>query len=258
MGRHALLHRFSETGKMSMLFLEMIFFLGYFEQQITGFGAALFCLPFSLLILPREMFVPITLSFTLLQSLCIAVRWRRHIAKKQLAIVLVCALLVGIPAADMLILHLPEKTLKLMLAAFTAIYSIHCLRQLRKQDEQKLRPASVSWCACLMPMAGGIIQTAYGAGGPLLIAYLSRTVKGKPELRATICCCWVALNSIILCKYLWDGLLDPETLKTGLFLLPAVLAGTLTGEKVVSHISQRKFSILIYYILIISAGFLLL
>lgn len=64
MGRHALLYRFPEkrlvmNGMPALLpsiFLLVVFFCGYFIQQITGFGAAIFCLPFALLVLPREVF----------------------------------------------------------------------------------------------------------------------------------------------------------------------------------------------------------
>ena len=34
----------------TVLLLSLILFFGYFEQQITGFGATVFCLPFALLL----------------------------------------------------------------------------------------------------------------------------------------------------------------------------------------------------------------
>ncbi len=48
----------SMPALLPSIFLLVVFFCGYFIQQITGFGAAIFCLPFALLVLPREVFMP--------------------------------------------------------------------------------------------------------------------------------------------------------------------------------------------------------
>ena len=105
------------------IFLLVIFFLGYFIQQITGFGAAIFCLPFALLVLPREVFMPAAWLFTGAQSIFILIRQRKKINVRQLMIVLTLAVLFGPISADYLLAHVSEGLIKICLGLFIIVNS---------------------------------------------------------------------------------------------------------------------------------------
>lgn len=129
MGRHALLYRFPEkrlvmNGMPALLlsiFLLVVFFCGYFIQQITGFGAAIFCLPFALLVLPREVFMPAAWLFTGGQAILILIRQRKKVNVRQLMIVLTLAVLFGPISADYLLAHVSEALIKICLGLFIIV-----------------------------------------------------------------------------------------------------------------------------------------
>lgn len=73
----------------TVLLLSLILFFGYFEQQITGFGATVFCLPFALLLVPREIFTPVGWFFTACSVCLHFVTAEEKVNKKMLLISLI-------------------------------------------------------------------------------------------------------------------------------------------------------------------------
>lgn len=235
------------------IFLLAVFFFGYFIQQITGFGAAIFCLPFALLVLPREVFMPAAWFFTGAQAAIILIRQRRKVNVKQLAIVLVLAVLFGPVSADYLLHHVSEKLIKICLAMFIVVNSAYELYGIyRGKNRQGLR-----FWHYLYPIGSGALQSAYGIGGPLLMAYLNKTIEDKDTLRSTVCGYWAVLNTILLSRYIISGQMTSVSAGLCLLLLPAVIAGGITGGVVLKRIDQRTFSAAVHCVLIGSAIFMI-
>ena len=262
MGRHALLYRFPEkrlvmNGMPALLlsiFLLVVFFCGYFIQQITGFGAAIFCLPFALLVLPREVFMPAAWLFTGGQAILILIRQRKKVNVRQMMIVLTLAVLFGPISADYLLAHVSEALIKICLGLFIIVNSAYELYGIYRGKKKK----GLRLWHCLYPIGSGALQSAYGIGGPLLIAYLNKTVEEKDALRSTVCGYWAVLNTFLLGKYIVSGQMTSVSAGVCLMLLPAVLAGAVTGSIVLKKINQRTFTIAVHCVLMGSAIFMII
>lgn len=233
----------------AIICLAIIFFLGYFEQQITGFGATLFCLPFALMLIPKEVFTFIAWAYTFGQSCFILIRQRKSVDKKQLLIVLILAGALGTPLSTYCLEHLPAAYIKWGLAAFIAGFSVlELYRSKNGQKNGQLHP----W-HYLFPVGSGALQASFGIGGPLLVAYLAHIIEDKNSLRSTLAGYWVFLNGFLLVRQLCTTGVASETVRLGVIILPAVLLGTLCGSAVLNKINQQSFLILVYVILFISS-----
>lgn len=244
----------SMPALLPSIFLLVVFFCGYFIQQITGFGAAIFCLPFVLLVLPREVFMPAAWLFTGAQSVFILIRQRKKVNVRQLVVVLTLAVLFGSMSAGYLMDHVSEQLIKICLALFIIMNSAYELSGIYRGKKEK----GLKLWHYLYPIGSGALQSAYGIGGPLLIAFLNKTIEDKDALRSTVCGYWAVLNTFLLGKYLISGQMTSVSTAVCLMLLPAVIAGGLAGSLVLKRINQRTFSVAVHCVLMGSAIFMII
>ena len=78
----------------------------------------------------------------------------------------------------------------------------------------------------LYPIGSGALQTSFGIGDPLLVAFLTKTIDGRDELRSTVAGYWVFINGFLLASLVFSSGIPERSLSCGLILLPAVLLGT--------------------------------
>lgn len=233
----------------AIICLAVIFFMGYFEQQITGFGATLFCLPFALILIPKDIFTFVAWLYTCGQSCYILIRQRTSVNWKQLLIVLLLAGALGTPVSAYCLEHLPAVYVKWGLAVFIAGNSILELYRNRKGKER----AQLHRWHYLFPVGSGALQASFGIGGPLLAAYLTRIIEDKNALRSTLAGYWVFLNGFLLVRRICTTSIEAEAIHLSILLLPAVLLGIICGSAVLKKIDQQNFSMLVHVILVISS-----
>lgn len=101
-------------------------------------------------------------------------------------------------------------------------------------------------------VGSGVVHGMFVCGGPLLIGYLSKTIKNKVSFRATISTVWILLNSMILIDDIRAGLWNPGLIRTQLITVPFMIAGMVVGSKLYKHMSQQVFMKLTYVLLFIS------
>lgn len=233
--------------------LSVIFFCAYFIQGITGFGAALFSLPFSLLLITKGEFVPATLFFTLVQSITIVIKDHKHINKKQLMIVLGIATIAGIPFGTFISSNFDIKLVKYILAILILTNSsIALYNTYRKSNINK----SFRWYHYFLPLLSGGLQSSFGIGGPPLMTYFTKVISDKIQLRVTACSYWVFLNSIILITYYFQKGFSINNFEIIMYLFPAVLLGAYSGNHIIKQINEIKFKRFVHMILMFSALFL--
>lgn len=97
-----------------------------------------------------------------------------------------------------------------------------------------------------------MVHGMFVCGRPLLIGYLSKTIKNKVSFRATISTVWILLNSIILIDDIRVGLWNPGLIRTQLITVPFMITGMVVGSKLYKHMSQQVFIKLTYVLLFIS------
>ena len=237
-----------------ILCLSVILFFGYFEQQVTGFGATVFCLPFALLLIPREIFTPVGWFFTFAQSIYILIRQRNKVNKKLLLISLILAGSLGTLLGNTVVAYFPSRVIKICLAIFivgNSLFSIYRSRREAKQNE------TLKLWHYLFPIGSGAMQASYGIGGPLLVVFLAKPIHDKDELRSTLAGYWVFLNGFLLLQSLATTGIPTASMELWLFLTPSVILGMVLGNLALKKLDPKHFSLLINIVLIL-ASFLLL
>lgn len=108
----------------------------------------------------------------------------------------------------------------------------------------------------LYPIFSGLLQTAYGVGGPLIGTYMDTQTKEKRTYRSMISLYWCILNPFIILGYFLKGSIGIGHQKLFMLLFPAVILGYLLGNFTINKISQKKFKYMTH-IMLISIGFTL-
>jgi uncharacterized protein len=103
---------------------------------------------------------------------------------------------------------------------------------------------------------GGIMQGAFGTGGPLTVVYADRVLTDKSVFRATLSMLWLTLNTILVCTFAATGRMDHEQLWLNVICLPATLAGMWIGTHTHYRMNERIFRLSVYGVLVMASGVL--
>jgi uncharacterized protein len=179
----------------------------------------------------------------LLPILCIAdvlavYYWRRHANVRRLFSLTpwVVAGMVGGGFA----LSLHERTLRPIVGAIIfAMLAVYLYRRLR------LDQAIVSSHPAPYGAAAGFATTVANAAGPVMSIYLLSMRLPKEEFVGTGAWFFFVVNLTKVPIYMWHGLFSRQSLIFDGLMIPAVLAGALTGRWIISHISPRVFEIVV-------------
>ena len=230
-----------------------IIMLAHMLEAITGFGSTALSIPFLSVLLGVEIAKPLLMIYTMFLSIYILIRAYRDIDWKNLAVILGMAVL-GLPVGLLLYNQLPREVLMIALGVFMVIISIRGLLFAFGAVREKGEPKN--WLLLLALFCGGIIQGAFGSGGPLLILYTTQKIKDKSRFRATMCLVWLVLNSVLLIQMQVANQLSPEMWRFTLYGAPALLAGTILGNYAHKKVSDSVFTKLIYSVLLVSGVFI--
>ncbi|MDX2151027.1 MAG: sulfite exporter TauE/SafE family protein [Bryobacteraceae bacterium] len=105
-------------------------------------------------------------------------------------------------------------------------------------------------------MAAGFATTVANAAGPVMNLYLLGKRLQKEEFIATGAWFFFLINLSKLPIYAWHGLLSARSLTFDALMVPAVIAGAVTGRRLVDHIPARLFEILVVILTAVSTLFL--
>lgn len=226
-------------------------------EAITGFGSTVLALPFGIALAGVAVAVPVLSLHAWLLSAYVVVVDRKKIMWRQYGIVIAFVVL-GMPLGMWAFSSLPEMVLKALLAVFmVAIAANGIWLHIRKSEPPEQEPRG--WrrnVMYLLLFIGGVIHGAFSSGGPLLIIYITRTIRDKGRFRATMCALWFSLNLILLARYVLTGVFTAEVTRMSLVTLPFLLAGVLLGSWAHRKIPDRHFSLMVYIVLFLSGGFM--
>ena len=231
--------------------------LTHIIEAITGFGSTVLALPFGIALAGVAVAVPVlSLHAWLLSAYVVATDFKK-ISWKQYVTVMVLVLL-GMPLGMWAFTALPETALKAALAIFMIGVSLNgIIGALRKTNAPDTLPRG--WRKVILYIllfVGGVIHGAFSSGGPLLIVYITRTVKEKSNFRATMCAFWFSLNLILLVRNTLSGVFSSEVLRMSLVTIPFLVAGVLIGTWAHRRIPDKHFTLIVYVVLLLSGCFM--
>ena len=94
-------------------------------------------------------------------------------------------------------------------------------------------------------VAAGFASTVANAAGPVMNLYLLSRRLPKEEFVATGAWFFFLVNLSKVPIYIWHGLFSRQSLMFNLAMVPAVLAGAMTGRWVINHIPPAVFEFLV-------------
>ena len=106
--------------------------------------------------------------------------------------------------------------------------------------------------------ACGVLNGALAVSGPPIAIFLTAGSVRKDVFRASISAFFLMLNLFTLIGLAQQRLLAPSLLEEALLLVPAVLAGALTGLKLAQRVSEKLFRVFVMTMIVVSGLSLLL
>lgn len=113
------------------------------------------------------------------------------------------------------------------------------------------------WFAAGIGLAAGITTMMANAAGPLMVIYLLAMRLPKSEFIGTGAWYFLILNWFKVPFSVNLGLITGESLQLNLVLFPIIAIGALGGIKILKHIPEKKFAILVQILAIVAAIMLL-
>ena len=232
--------------------LGLIIFLTHFQEGITGFGCTVLALPFVMLLLGLDQAVKVLVIQAWVLAFCIVIISRHRIMWSEYWRIVIPAsagLVIGIWMSSVL----PETKLKWILAFFMMAVGIRGLLAKQEVQSAKIRiNKKTRWLLSSFLPIGGIMQGAFGSGGPFVVIYATRMLREKSLFRVTLCMLWFTLNSMLIAQWSIHSALTGKVFLYTAFCLPFTLIGLVFGDKAHHRINEILFRRIVYAVLLVS------
>jgi uncharacterized protein len=234
----------------SIIALSLIIFISSVVRGFTGFGLALVAVPLIQFFMPvtdTAVFIAmINVIFSLLYF-----RKSKEIVKNQPLGAMALWTGIGVAAGTVILKFVNPAYIQLIWGVLIIFIVISLVRGLN------LNIRSERTALTLSGIFGGILAGATGITGPPVAIILSSMKTPKEKFNAIISIFILFAVTYALIFYLITGLIRKEIILLALCSVPAMLAGIYTGDRLVSHISQKTFTTVVYIVLVIM-GFITL
>ncbi len=237
---------------MTLALASIIIFVAFFIRSLTGFGAALICIPLLALMYDLAFIVPLELLFELAVSLILTPRLLKDIDYRN-GISVLTGSLIGIPLGAHGLATIPNDTLKMVLAALVLFFAGYLAITVKRPLHLGISPR---W-GLVFGLVGGVFGGAFMMSGPLVVLFLAHQIKDKSRLRATIFGVFFVASFWAAGVFCYQGLFTAEMFETALYLSPAFLVATFLGHWAHLRTSDVFFRGVIATILFVSFFLLL-
>ncbi len=218
---------------------------------MSGFGSSLIMVPLMLLFIDIKLVIPVALILNLISCIGIAITSRSFI-KKSYLLPLIIGGLTGAMIGTYFLATFENIILKKIYGIIIILFALNTLfPKMRLKTSNKLY-------GVLSGFISGILSAVYQSGGPPAVIYLTHQIRKKQVFRATLIVFWVVLAFWVLFLYLYSGLINISVINFSVFLLPALILGTIFGSKLYIKINETLFKKTIGTILIITGILLIL
>ena len=219
----------------ALLAASAVVFAAYFVFGITAFGSGLVAIPFLTHLWPLSFVLPVMVMLDCFNSGTVALRERRHVAWRELSI-LIPIMVVGLIGGVTLLVKLPPRSSMAGLGMTVTVFGAWAL--LGAASQRVVHRAWVLPAGLLSGVASGV----FGVGGPPVALYLAGRLRDKTQLRASLATSLMLSVAVRIVLFLIAGLLSMQLVATMLALLPFALAGLYVGSRVHTHLSREHLA----------------
>lgn len=223
-------------------------FLAAIVRGFAGFGFSLLSITAISLILPVKQIVPsiflleIAASINLLPGIWREIHWR------SLAWLMV-GYVIGLPFGAYALIHAPEAPTQIVLGIFVIWTAVLMLRGFRLEKTPGAAASTATGAA------SGVLNGAFGIGGPPVVLFYLSTPGGAAIGRASIIFFFL-FTDLLGISYLatQDGIVTLRSFVQTLLWLPALLVGVWIGAHGFKRMNQEAFRRWVLIILIVLAA----
>ncbi len=212
-----------------------IILVAFYVRAVIGFGSGLISVALLTLIFPIKEVVPVVLLLDLLGSVLLGAYDFREMRWPELRW-LVPGSVIGLAIGSFILADTDAQNLTRFLGVFILAYVVYALIM----KPERLPQVALPWG---MPLGifGGVVGSLYGGGGPPIVAYLQMRHLDKRAFRATFQGIALTDNILRAFMYIALALLTWQLMVGFLLLIPPVLLGLWTGNRLHLRINQRAF-----------------
>jgi len=229
---------------MELIFTGAIIFIGSLLQGVFGFAFVLFATPILSLYLPIKTIAPLLALFLPLLTGVLAVNLRSSFVLANSGPLLVGAVL-GAPLGIFLLGSFDDGLIKLALGLFLVVYSAYSLYT------SKVMISFPFWSSWIFGAWGGLLGGVFNTSAPPVALYVSSQDWPSQQKRAVLNVFVLATSVVVLSFHAMSENITSDTMVTFGYLLPAMLAGMITGRWLSKTVNEEKYSKGLYIFLLI-------
>ena len=238
-----LLEPVSSPSLLLVLVLMGIVCVGAFVTSGFGVGGGVLVTPLFISVLPPKFGIGLLAPLMLLMSAA-GVRQYWRIWDNRLVLVLLPASLVGIWLGTYLLAEVPPQVVRKTVGVLAVLFGgFQLFAMTRPEWQNRLRPPT--WQGVSFGFASGISSALAHTGGIVFSFYLLPHSRTKEVFVATTVFLFFTTGLVKMGTYWYYDLLTFPVLILSLFLMPALIVGSILGKKLNQRIPNRLFMRLI-------------
>ena len=208
--------------------------LAGFVTGLTGFGLALISAPILLFVYEPSTVIVLTTIFSIVINA--AVVWdSRHEARRRLAMALLIPAIFGVVLGTEVLKVTDPDYVRLGVGVIVVFSALLLVRDI------KLPGAGTRWGTLVAGSASGTLSTSTGLAGPPIVLLLASRGLPKHEFRGTSALYFLPMSVVGLIDLTLRGLVDASEVPLGLLLIPAAIAGKVTGTALLERVPETAF-----------------
>jgi len=218
-------------------------FLAAIVRGFSGFGFSLLSITAISLIMPAKEIVPSIFLLEVAASLNLIPSIWREIDWRGIAFLLL-GYVVALPFGVYALANVPAPPMQIALGLFVIVTGIMMLSGFRLHKT----PGAVATTAT--GAASGILNGAFGIGGPPVVLFYFSTPAAAAVGRASVIAFFLSTDTLGLAELARNGLVTVQSFAQFVAWIPALLIGIAIGAKGFRHMDQAKFRRAVLIILV--------
>ena len=228
------------------LIATLVFIVGGLVVSTVGFGLGITASPFLLLFLDPQTIVITVNTVIVIPFACAIFQSRDVLPVRQMAPMTIAAML-GAPIGVYFLNTVNASILRISITGLIFILTTSIAFGV------SLPPTTLRRFGLILGFVVGIMISALGIGGPLVVLYLLAQGWSSRVIRGSLALCFLAINSISVIVYMATDLYTVERLGLIAVVAAPTLIAFLLGAKVVRHFDESTFRKAVLAVVVISS-----
>ncbi len=217
-------------------------------------GMAILVVPLIAMVFPAKESVGALLPMLIAGDIFAVIYYRQH-AQWAALVKLVPGVAAGMLIGATLLARLDNESMRIFLGVFVLLLLVleGITRHLNLKEFKRMRTFAV-----LVGIMAGFGTTVGNSAGPIMGIYLIMMGLDKKQLMGTGAWFFLIVNTSKLPIFIYQEMIDVDTLKFFTYMLPFVVLGTFFGRRLLTVLSQKIFDYLVLFFAAFSSLWLLL